>query len=111
MTEKKKAAVDDRRNSPRIPLEGPVMVRILPGQLLGTCQNLSATGILLHAQGDLQVEVVVSKLQPPIPGRLVRVQRVNDKVVSFGIRFDDESDAPTTPQSPQGPRGPVSDDL
>jgi hypothetical protein len=98
MTEKKKVSLDDRRAAPRIPLEGPVTVRIMPGQILGVCQNLSANGILLHAEGDIRVEVVVSKLQPPLAGKLVRVQHVNEKVVSIGIKFDDE-DALDSPAS------------
>ena len=98
MADNKKTSVEDRRSSPRIPLEGAVMIRILQGQLLGSTTDVSGDGMFMLAQGEIPVEVIISRLHPPFRGRLVRVLPVNDKTCGIGIRFDEDQPPLPLPQ-------------
>jgi hypothetical protein len=78
----------DRRVAPRIEIEGSVEVRILTAELTGTCQNVSADGMLLLSNESIPVEVIVSRVHPPARGRLVRVQPLDGTTSGMAIKFD-----------------------
>lgn len=65
------------------------MLRIPEQVLEGNAQNHSASGVLLHTDGSLQIEVEIESGEGTrrLTGRLVRSERVDDQRQGWAIQF------------------------
>jgi hypothetical protein len=82
-------ASDRRRHRRRNP-QGKVRLTVEPTAIAGDIDNLSRSGILLYADGDLQVTVEIEEdgQKTTRKGRIVRAQRIRGNTFGWAIEFD-----------------------
>jgi hypothetical protein len=87
----KSTSQKNRRRSDRRVLDTPVRMRFDVEAVEGISDNISRVGLMFFSDEDLRVSVEVrenGELQT-YPGRLVRVQSLNDTTTGLAIEFDD----------------------
>jgi len=83
-------AADDRRGDRRRSVRARVEVELQAQVLTGETENLSGAGVFFFSDAPLAVRVRVEQEDGTVErrGRLVRLERMNERTTGFAVEFD-----------------------
>ncbi len=81
---------DDRRHGDRRECQVAITVKVDTDEFVGRTQNISEAGVFFFSSDRLGVTVELEQDGERVsrPGRLVRVERMNEETTGFAIEFD-----------------------
>ncbi len=88
-------SVDERRDTPRVPMGETVTIKIHTDTIVGPGQNISAQGVFFIADAAIKVSVSILGVPEPVAGQLVRVQHMGEGKLGIAVRFEENPNLPT----------------